>query len=63
MSDRVSVVRATTIDAALGDALGTDDPAEIGEVAALLETLARRLTPDKLARLRAARPGGRGAGE
>ncbi|MCO5987583.1 MarR family transcriptional regulator [Actinoallomurus spadix] len=51
-SERVSVVRATTIDGALAAALGTDEPEEVAEVTALLETLARRLTPETLARLR-----------
>jgi len=42
------------IDAALSAALGTDDPRQVGEVVAALETLARRLGPGTLAR---ARPG------
>jgi DNA-binding MarR family transcriptional regulator len=54
-SDRVTVVRSTTIDTALAAALGTDDPQEINEVAAALEALARRLHPDMLTRLRAGR--------
>lgn len=52
ISPRVSEVRATPIDRALADALQADDPTEVADVAALLETLAQRLTPDKLARLR-----------
>jgi DNA-binding MarR family transcriptional regulator len=55
-SGRVSRVRATTIDAALATTLGTDDPDAVAEVTTALETLARRLTPDALARLRAERP-------
>lgn len=54
-SDRVAVVRSTSIDAALAAALGTDDPREVGQVAAALEALAQRLTPDMLARLRSGR--------
>jgi DNA-binding MarR family transcriptional regulator len=42
-SDRVAFVRSTTIDAALAKALGTDDPAEVSQIAATLEALAQRL--------------------
>lgn len=52
VSDRVAVVRSTTIDDALAAALGTEDPREVGEVAATLEALARRLSPGTLSRLR-----------
>jgi len=41
------------IDGAVGVALRTDDPAEVAEVVLALETLARRLSPDALERLRA----------
>ncbi|WP_433243614.1 MarR family winged helix-turn-helix transcriptional regulator [Streptosporangium sp. CA-135522] len=51
VSDRVAEVRASPIEAALATALGTDDPREIDEVTAALETLARRLTPQALTRL------------
>ncbi|WP_416562651.1 MarR family winged helix-turn-helix transcriptional regulator [Nocardia testacea] len=53
-SDRVDTVRATTIDTALAAALGTDDPEEVAGVVSALETLARRLTPGTLSRLRPA---------
>ncbi|MBO2455669.1 MarR family transcriptional regulator [Actinomadura barringtoniae] len=43
ISDRVAEVRATTIDAALAQALGNDDSKVAGEVTAALETLARHL--------------------
>lgn len=52
VSARVAEVRSTPVDAALAVALGTDDPERVGEVVALLEDLARRLTPESLARLR-----------
>ncbi|WP_433183653.1 MarR family transcriptional regulator [Actinoallomurus sp. CA-150999] len=52
VSDRVAVVRSTPIDGALATALGTDDAGDVAEITALLETLARRLTPETLARLR-----------
>lgn len=52
VSARVAEVRAASVDAALAVALGTDDPAQVGEVVGLLEELARRLTPESLARLR-----------
>jgi DNA-binding MarR family transcriptional regulator len=55
-SKRVAVVRSTPIDGALAAALGTDDEGEVAEVTALLETLARRLTPETLARLRTESP-------
>jgi DNA-binding MarR family transcriptional regulator len=54
-SDRVAVIRSTSIDTALAAALGTDDPREVAEVAAALEALAQRLTPDTLARMRSGR--------
>ncbi|GAA4613837.1 hypothetical protein GCM10023195_60150 [Actinoallomurus liliacearum] len=53
VSERVAAVRSTPIDGALAAALGTDEPGEVAEVADLLERLARRLTPETLARLRA----------
>ncbi|TMR95463.1 MarR family winged helix-turn-helix transcriptional regulator [Nonomuraea basaltis] len=43
-SERVAQVRATSIDGPLAAALGTDDPAEVAKVIALLEALASRLT-------------------
>ncbi|MEV0403712.1 helix-turn-helix domain-containing protein [Actinoallomurus sp. NPDC050550] len=52
VSERVAVVRSTPIDGALATALGTADAGEVAEVTTLLETLARRLTPETLARLR-----------
>lgn len=55
-SDRVDTVRATTIDTALAAALGTDDPEEVAGVVTALETLAQRLTPGTLSRLRPGRP-------
>src|SRR5262245_48257177 len=51
-SARVSFVRTTTIDAALAAALGTDDERDVQEVAATLEALAQRLSPDLLTRMR-----------
>ncbi|WP_328396990.1 MarR family winged helix-turn-helix transcriptional regulator [Nocardia sp. NBC_00416] len=51
-SGRVEVVRSTTIDTALGTALGTGDPDAVAEVVAALETLAQQLTPATLSRLR-----------
>lgn len=44
-SARVAQVRATTIDAALAAALGTDDPQRLREVTDALAVLARHLTP------------------
>lgn len=44
-SARVEQVRATTIDAALATALGTDDPQRLREVTDALTVLARHLTP------------------
>lgn len=44
-SARVAQVRATTIDAALATALGTDDPQRLREVADALAVLARHFTP------------------
>ncbi|MGW4469794.1 MarR family winged helix-turn-helix transcriptional regulator [Nonomuraea sp. NPDC004354] len=52
LSDRVTQVRSTPIDGPLAAALGTTDPGEIGEVIALLEQLAGRLTPGAVTRLR-----------
>ena len=54
-SERVTLVRATTIHTALATALGTNNPQEVEEVTAALEALAQRLTPDTLTRLRAGR--------
>lgn len=42
-SDRVTEVHASTIDDALGRALGTDDSAEVHDVERALEALAQRL--------------------
>jgi DNA-binding MarR family transcriptional regulator len=53
VSRRVQEIRATSIDATLATALDTDDPQRIAEIAALLEELARHLTPQALTRLRA----------
>jgi len=60
-SDRVAEVRAASIDGALATVLGTADPQEVAEVAATLESLAERLTPDVLVRLRADLAGEAGA--
>ncbi|MFI6799186.1 MarR family transcriptional regulator [Streptosporangium canum] len=62
ISDRVAMVISTPIDTALAAALGTDDPREIGEVAAALEALARRLTPEALVRPHPAPGAGRAEG-
>ncbi|WP_174555117.1 MarR family winged helix-turn-helix transcriptional regulator [Actinomadura hibisca] len=51
-SERVEEVRSVPVDAALATALGTDDPQRVAQVAALLEELARHLTPEAVARLR-----------
>ncbi|MBD3141393.1 MarR family winged helix-turn-helix transcriptional regulator [Microbispora bryophytorum] len=51
-SDRVEQVRAAPIDTTLAAALGTDDPQRVAEIVALLDELARHLTPQALARLR-----------
>ncbi|WP_229718565.1 MarR family transcriptional regulator [Nocardia jinanensis] len=51
-SDRVDIVRSTTIDTALAAALGADDPDDVAGVVTALETLAQRLTPGTLSRLR-----------
>ncbi|MBV1854706.1 MarR family winged helix-turn-helix transcriptional regulator [Catellatospora tritici] len=56
VSERVAEIRATGIDVALAAALGTDDPGRLAEVTAALDTLARRLGPTALTKLR--RPGG-----
>jgi len=52
LSGRVNAVRSTSIDAALAAALGTADPQRVAEIVALLEELARHLTPQALTRLR-----------
>lgn len=54
-TERVDLVRSTTIDAALAAALGAEDPEDVAEIVSALETLARRLTPGTLSRLRPAR--------
>ncbi|WP_067125534.1 MarR family winged helix-turn-helix transcriptional regulator [Microtetraspora malaysiensis] len=51
-SPRVAEVRSAPIDAALVTALGTDDPERVARVVALLDELARHLSPQALARLR-----------
>lgn len=51
-SPRVAEIRSTSIDAALATALGTDDPAHVDRIVALLAELGRHLTPQALARLR-----------
>ncbi|WP_433350299.1 MarR family transcriptional regulator [Microtetraspora malaysiensis] len=51
-SPRVAEVRSASIDAALAAALGTDDPERVAQVVALLDELARHLSPEALARLR-----------
>jgi DNA-binding MarR family transcriptional regulator len=45
ISARVAKVRSTSINGALGEALGSDDPDDIAEVVGLLERLATRLGP------------------
>ncbi|MEU6778416.1 helix-turn-helix domain-containing protein [Nonomuraea angiospora] len=45
VSERVTQVRDTPIDAALGIALGTDDPRRVAETVAVLEELAAKLIP------------------
>ncbi|WP_345575544.1 MarR family winged helix-turn-helix transcriptional regulator [Nonomuraea rosea] len=45
ISERVTQVRDTPIDAALAAALGTEDPARVSETVAALEELASRLIP------------------
>ncbi|MER6950892.1 MarR family transcriptional regulator [Nonomuraea sp. NPDC000554] len=50
VSERVTEVRAASIDDAVAAALGTDDPQAVGETVAALEALARRLIPKTLAR-------------
>ncbi|MEJ3748141.1 helix-turn-helix domain-containing protein [Actinomycetes bacterium KLBMP 9797] len=62
VSPRVARVRSTPIDAALATALGTDDPRLIAEVVSALDTLARHLTPQALARLRTASDSSPGTG-
>ncbi|MEU0569959.1 MarR family transcriptional regulator [Nonomuraea sp. NPDC005983] len=49
-SERVTEVRAASIDDAVAAALGTDDPQAVGETVAALEALARRLIPKTLTR-------------
>ncbi|OLT38191.1 MarR family transcriptional regulator [Actinomadura sp. CNU-125] len=51
-SARVAEVRATPIDAALSTALDTDDPERLAAIVALLDELARHVTPQALTRLR-----------
>ncbi|MFI0446909.1 MarR family winged helix-turn-helix transcriptional regulator [Actinomadura sp. 6N118] len=51
-SSRVEAIRSTSIDTALAAALDTDDPQRVAEIAALLDELARHLTPQALTRLR-----------
>lgn len=52
MSPRVAEVRAAPIGPALSAVLGAVDQAEVDDVVATLEDLARRLTPKSLTRLR-----------
>ncbi|MGW0804863.1 MarR family winged helix-turn-helix transcriptional regulator [Nonomuraea sp. NPDC002799] len=47
VSDRVTRVRDTPIDAALAAALGTEDPERVRETVAALEELAERLRPQQ----------------
>ncbi|MFG2622704.1 MarR family winged helix-turn-helix transcriptional regulator [Streptomyces sp. NPDC048507] len=58
VGDRRAEVASTPVDAALATALGTADPVDVAEVLALLEALARRLSPDMLARLTLDAPAG-----
>jgi DNA-binding MarR family transcriptional regulator len=53
ISDRVGQVRATSVDAAVGKAIGTADVDRVAEVVSLMDQLARHLSPQALARLRA----------
>lgn len=52
ISSRVEQVRSTSIDTALAKALAIDDPHRVAEIIALLEELARNLSPQALNRLR-----------
>ncbi|MEV0970045.1 MarR family winged helix-turn-helix transcriptional regulator [Microtetraspora glauca] len=52
ISDRVEQVRSTSVDAALAKALDTADPQRVAEIVALLEEVARHLTPQAVVRLR-----------
>ncbi|WP_328999742.1 MarR family transcriptional regulator [Kribbella sp. NBC_00709] len=49
ISDRLAQVRAATIEPALAEALGTDDPARVAEVSRALEQLAHALLPNRSA--------------
>jgi len=51
-SKRVAHMHDTPIDDTLAAALSTDDPRRIAEITTALETLARHLAPEALARLR-----------
>ncbi|MEV7907996.1 MarR family transcriptional regulator, partial [Streptomyces anulatus] len=55
-SPRVTEVRSTSVDDALGTALGTDDPRQIRELVAMLEALAQRLDTKTPAARKAAQP-------
>jgi DNA-binding MarR family transcriptional regulator len=52
ISSRVEQVRSAPIDAVLAKALGIDDLQKVAEIIALLEELARHLSPQALSRLR-----------
>lgn len=52
VSERVAQIRSASINDALVAALGTEDPQQIAEVSAALETLAQHMTPQALTRLR-----------
>ncbi|GAA4038689.1 MarR family winged helix-turn-helix transcriptional regulator [Nonomuraea soli] len=52
ISSRVEQIRSAPIDAALAKALAIDDPSRVAEIIALLEELARNLSPQALSRLR-----------
>lgn len=45
VSARVAKVRSMSVDSALAEALGTDDPDDVAEVVAMLERLSARLGP------------------
>jgi DNA-binding MarR family transcriptional regulator len=53
ISDRVEQVRSTPVDAAVAKAMDTADADRVAEVISLLDQLARHLSPQALARLRA----------
>jgi DNA-binding MarR family transcriptional regulator len=55
ISPRAAQVASTSIEGAVAAALGTQDAERVGQVVALLESLAEHLTPESLKRMRPAR--------